>query len=143
MTKARRLTRAITTFRRSNGAATRASTYRRTDEVHHVRVLRTRALLRMLRHAGFTARRAASIEEVVRDAGRLGVSLIVIEQPGGSGVSPLGGFRPAKGKFYTLIALAEGDGEPEKKAGADAIIRLPFDPASFTEEVLRALEKGS
>jgi DNA-binding response OmpR family regulator len=97
----------------------------------------------LLRHAGFSARRAGSIEEVVRDAGRLGVTLIVIQQPTGSTVSPLGGFRPTKDRFHTLIALAEGDGEPEKKAGADAVIRLPFDPASFTEEVLRALERES
>ncbi|MEP7327030.1 MAG: response regulator [Gemmatimonadota bacterium] len=96
----------------------------------------------LLRHAGFTARRVSGIEEVIRDAGRLGVALLLIAQPAGAGARPLGGFRPEKGHFYTLVALASGDGEPERTAGADAVIRLPFDPGSFTEEVLRALEKS-
>lgn len=97
----------------------------------------------LLRHAGFTARRASGIEEVVKNAGRLGVSLIVIGQGEGAGARPLGGFRPDKGKFYTLVALAHGDGQAERQAGADTVIRLPFDPGSFTEEILRAVEKSS
>ena len=103
-------------------------------------IARVTALL--LRHAGFTARRADGIEHVVREAGRLGVSLLLIAQPAGAGARPLGGFCPEQGHFYTLVALAEDDGEPERKAGADVVIPLPFDPGSFTEEVLRAMEKS-
>ena len=95
----------------------------------------------LLRHGGFTVRRAGGIEDVVKDAGRLGVSLILIAQGSGAGSRPLGGFSPEKKRFYTLVAMAEGDGAAERQAGADAVIRLPFDPGSFTEEVLRAFEK--
>ncbi len=103
-------------------------------------VARVSALL--LRHAGFTARRVTGIEDLIKDSGRLGVSLILISQASGAGARPLGGFRPQKERYYTLVALAQADGEPEKTAGADTIIRLPFDPGSFTEEVLRAFEKN-
>jgi DNA-binding response OmpR family regulator len=121
-----------------------ASALKRGDAVLWVddeSVARVSALL--LRHAGFTARRAGGVEEVLRESGRLGVILLLIGQPVGAGVRPMGGFRPEKNRFYTLVALAEGDGEAERKAGADAVIHLPFDPGSFTEEVLRALEKSA
>ena len=97
----------------------------------------------LLRHAGFTVRQAEGIEEMVKHAGRLGVALLLIGQPAGVGTRPLGGFRPEQGHFYTLVALVDGDGEAERKAGADVVIHLPFDPGSFTEEVLRALDKSA
>lgn len=87
----------------------------------------------LLKHAGFTTRRAAQIEELIREAGKLGIALVVI----GQGGRPLGGFRPEPHRTYRLIALAHGNGDAERAAGADLVIQLPFDPAAFTEEVLR------
>jgi hypothetical protein len=97
----------------------------------------------LLKHAGFSAKRVESIEDLVKNAGRLGVALILVQQGGGPGKRPMGGFRPGNDRFYTLVALAGGDGIPEREAGADAVIGLPFDPGTFTEEVLRVLEKGA
>jgi CheY-like chemotaxis protein len=96
----------------------------------------------LLRHAGFTVKQCGSIEDLVRQSKLLGVTLVLVGQPSGAGARPLGGFVSGKDRFYTLVALAEGEGQAEKEAGADAIIRLPFDPASFSEEVLRALDKS-
>jgi SAM-dependent methyltransferase len=51
-----RLTRDITTFRRVGSACGPGATYRRTHEVHHVRVPTRAEILRALATAGFTTR---------------------------------------------------------------------------------------
>jgi len=94
----------------------------------------------LLRHAGFVVRRVSGVEELERETGKLGVSAAFIGLPSTAATQPLGGFRPAQEKFYSLIALVDGDGVREQAAGADYIVRLPLDPGSFTEEVLRAME---
>ena len=96
----------------------------------------------LLRHAGFTVRRVADQEALGREAGKLGVRLAVIGCAGFLSDQPLGGFRPAKDHLYTLVALVRGDGGAERSAGANHTVTLPFDPGSFTEEVLRAIEQG-
>jgi DNA-binding response OmpR family regulator len=96
----------------------------------------------LLRHAGFTVRRVEDQESLGRESARLGVSLVVIGCAGFLGREPLGGFRPAaRDRFYTLVALVRGDGAAERAAGADHTVTLPFDPGSFTEEILRAIER--
>jgi len=96
----------------------------------------------LLRHAGFTVRRVEDPESLSRESARLGVSLVVIGCAGFLGREPLGGFRPAaRDRFYTLVALVRGDGAAERAAGADHTVTLPFDPGSFTEEILRAIER--
>lgn len=96
----------------------------------------------LLRHAGFTVRRAIDQESLGRDSGKLGVRLVVIGCAGFPADLPLGGFSPPKGHLYTLVALVRGDGAAEGAAGANHTVTLPFDPGSFTEEILRAMARS-
>jgi DNA-binding response OmpR family regulator len=102
-----------------------------------------RVLTLLLKHAGFTVRKIKGVEELVGESGKLGVSVIIVSSPQSLGSRPLGGFRPPRDHWYTLVALVDGDGKREKEAGADLTVALPFDPGSFTEELLRAMEKAS
>jgi DNA-binding response OmpR family regulator len=98
----------------------------------------------LLRGAGFQVRRAASLAELSDSASRFGVSLVVLAGSGGTpGAHPLGGFTPAKGREYLLIALVIGSGEAALRAGADHVVHLPFDPGTFTAEILRRLAPAS
>ncbi|MEO8201824.1 MAG: response regulator [Gemmatimonadota bacterium] len=99
-----------------------------------------RVIALLLKHAGFTLRIATDILTLVRESNTLGVSAVIIGSPDAPGSRPLGGFSPPRDRMYALIALVQGDGTREREAGADHIVVLPFDPGSFTEEVLRAIE---
>jgi len=35
-----------------------------------------------------------------------------------------------------VVALVAGDGEAARRAGADRVIALPFDPGSFTADMV-------
>ena len=94
----------------------------------------------LLRHAGFTVRRVADRDALARESGKLGIRLVVIDSAAFPGQPPLGGFVPARDHLYTLVGLVRGDGAAERAAGADHTVTLPFDPGSFTEEILRAIE---
>jgi DNA-binding response OmpR family regulator len=96
----------------------------------------------LLRHAGFTVRRVTDQETLARESAKLGVRLVVIGSAGFLGHQPLGGFKPASGHMYTLVGLVRGDGAAEMAAGANHTVTLPFDPGSFTEEILRAIEQS-
>lgn len=98
-----------------------------------------RVIALLLRHAGFTVKRVGSIEELVRESNTLGVTAIIVGSPDAPGTRPMGGFTPPRDHHYTLVALVQGDGIREREAGADQVVVLPFDPGSFTEEVLRAM----
>lgn len=94
----------------------------------------------LLRHAGFTVRRVSDQEALARESTKLGIRVVVIGSAGFLSYQPLGGFQAPRDRMYTLVALVRGDGAPELAAGANHTVTLPFDPGSFTEEVLRAIE---
>ena len=96
----------------------------------------------LLRHAGFTVRRVGDQEALARESAKLGIRLVVIGSAGFLGHQPLGGFKPAGDHMYTLVGLVRGDGAAEMAAGANHTVTLPFDPGSFTEEILRAIEQS-
>jgi len=94
----------------------------------------------LLRGAGFQVERCVSTAELQSKAARLGVSLVVIA--GGAdtpGAHPLEGFMPAEPHDYLMVALVSGDGTAALAAGADHVMALPFDPGTFTAEILRRL----
>jgi DNA-binding response OmpR family regulator len=94
----------------------------------------------LLREAGFQVRRVASLEEMQSAASRLGVTLVVVAGSGSApGTHPLGGFLPRAGREYLLVALVRGKGEAARAAGADHVVPLPFDPGTFTAEILHRL----
>ncbi|MFL5534031.1 MAG: hypothetical protein ACJ8BC_18890, partial [Gemmatimonadales bacterium] len=81
-----------------------------------------------------------SLSDLESATARMGVSLVVVAGSGGTpGASPLGGFVPAPDREYLLVALVRGEGTAARNGGADHIVRLPFDPGTFTAEILRRL----
>ena len=100
----------------------------------------TRIVSLLLRGAGFLVERCRSIAELQVSAARIGVSVVVIA--GGAstpGAHPLGGFAPRGDREYLLVALVAGDGAAAAAAGADHVVLLPFDPGTFTGEIVRRL----
>jgi DNA-binding response OmpR family regulator len=102
-----------------------------------------RVVVLLLKHAGF---------EVVRaeDAARLeqltaaGNPRLVIVQGGtdAAGAHPLAGFVPPPDRSYRVVALVSGAGTAALAIGADRVVRLPFDPASFTADMLELTGRG-
>jgi hypothetical protein len=79
----------------------------------------------------------AGMEDLQRAAGAIGVALVVLI--GGSsaaGAHPLGGFAPDGNRAYRVVALVAGDGEAARAGGADVVVQLPFDPGSFTADMI-------
>jgi two-component system response regulator QseB/two-component system response regulator BasR len=99
-----------------------------------------RVLDMLLRHAGFSVRQMTDAADLHAQARRLGVATVVIAGGTGPGADPLAGFRPAPDKFYTLVALAAGDGAAAQAAGADWVVHLPFDPGTFIGDLLAVME---
>jgi DNA-binding response OmpR family regulator len=94
----------------------------------------------LLRGAGFQVERCRGIAELQASAARIGVTVVVIA--GGAstpGAHPLGGFVAAGAREYLLVALVAGDGTAASAAGADHVVHLPFDPGTFTAEIVRRL----
>ena len=100
----------------------------------------TRIVSLLLRGAGFLVERCRSVPELQVSAARIGVTVVVIA--GGAstpGAHPLGGFVTPGDREYLLVALVAGDGTAASAAGADHVVRLPFDPGTFTAEIVRRL----
>jgi len=101
-----------------------------------------RVTLLLLRHAGFRVQRVESVADLRRWAAAVGVNLVVVAgESGRAGADPLHGFRPEEGRSYTLVALVAGDGADARTAGADHVVTLPFDPATFGAELLGAMAR--
>ncbi len=97
----------------------------------------TRIISLLLRGAGFQVERCRTVDELQQSANRLGVTLVVIAGGGSSpGAHPLSGFAGQPDRNYLLVALVAGDGAAAMSAGADHVVRLPFDPGTFTAEIL-------
>jgi CheY-like chemotaxis protein len=94
----------------------------------------------LLRDAGFQVERCLSIAELQQSAPRLGVAVVLIAGGASSpGAHPLGGFVAEGNREYLLVALVAGDGAAAMAAGADHVVHLPFDPGTFTAEIMRRL----
>jgi DNA-binding response OmpR family regulator len=92
----------------------------------------------LLRDAGFQVRRVESVTELSAGAASIGVSLVMVA--GGAttpGAHPLGGFEPARLRDYHVVALVTGGEAAALAAGADQVVHLPFDPRTFTADILR------
>jgi DNA-binding response OmpR family regulator len=92
----------------------------------------------LLRDAGFQVRRVESIGELTAGTESVGVSLVVLT--GGAATPsahPLGGFEPPRSRNYLVVALVTGGETAALAAGADQVVHLPFDPRTFTADILR------
>jgi len=93
----------------------------------------------LLKHAGFDVERPTNLESLTMRARGASVRVVILLGSDAPGTEPLGGFQPAPGRRYTLVALVQGDGASALAAGADHVVRLPFDPGTFTGELLAKL----
>jgi signal transduction histidine kinase len=94
----------------------------------------------LLRSAGFQVERRATVTELQAWSQRIGVRVVLVA--GGAdtpGAHPLEGFVPQSDRSYLLVALVGGSGAAATAAGADHVVHLPFDPGTFTAEILRWL----
>ncbi|MEZ4588445.1 MAG: response regulator [Gemmatimonadales bacterium] len=96
----------------------------------------------VLRHSGFTVERVGSVRELESGANRLGVSLVVLSAVGTDDPEDaLGGLRVEPGRAWGLVALVAGDGSGAEAAGADRVVSLPLDPATFADDLLAAADR--
>ncbi len=100
----------------------------------------SRIISLLLRGAGFQVERCQSMGELQQSARRLGVTLVVLAGGASSpGAHPLGGFLNPGDRDYLLVALVSGGDAAALAAGADHVVHLPFDPGTFTGEIVRRL----
>lgn len=100
-----------------------------------------RVVMLLLRHTGFSPRRVETLERLAADVRMPGVALVILPDAVPGTPEPLGGFKPGAERGYTLVALATGDPDAARSAGADLAIPLPFDPGTFSDELLAVIEK--
>jgi DNA-binding response OmpR family regulator len=94
----------------------------------------------LLRGAGFQVERRPTVEDLLAWSERIGVRIVLVA--GGAdtpGAHPLAGFVPRSDRNYLMVALVAGSGFAATAAGADHVVHLPFDPGTFTAEILRRL----
>jgi DNA-binding response OmpR family regulator len=94
----------------------------------------------LLRGAGFQVERSVTISDLQAWSERIGVTVVLVA--GGAdtpGAHPLEGFVPKDDRAYLTVALVAGAGSAALAAGADHVVHLPFDPGTFTTEILRRL----
>lgn len=89
----------------------------------------------LLGRAGYEVTRCPTVPDMASRAVALGIRLVVMWTSSTPGSEPFSGFRPAADRGYKLVALVTDDGGAAFAAGADHVIRLPFDPATFGEEI--------
>lgn len=90
----------------------------------------------LLTHAGFGVERVESVDKLSARVAGVSVQLVLVAGSAAAGTEPLGGFKPAPDRRYTLVALVPGDGARARAAGADHIVALPFDPGTFVGDLL-------
>jgi hypothetical protein len=104
----------------------------------------SRIISLLLRAAGFRVDRCQSVDELQHSAARLGVTVVVIAGGASSpGAHPLGGFIAPADRDYLLVTLVSGEDAAAVSAGADHVVQLPFDPGTFTAEIVRRLTPAS
>jgi DNA-binding response OmpR family regulator len=94
----------------------------------------------LLRGSGFQVERSPTVKDLQAWSERIGVTAVLVA--GGAdtpGAHPLEGFVPKPDRTYLLVALVAGGGSAAAAAGADHVVHLPFDPGTFTAEILRRL----
>jgi DNA-binding response OmpR family regulator len=89
----------------------------------------------LLREAGFQVRRVETAADLEKAANTIGVTLVV--------TAGAGGFVPPAEREYVVVALVSGAESAALAAGADHVVQLPFDPGTFTAEILDSLARGA
>ena len=104
----------------------------------------SRIISLLLRATGFRVERCRSVDALQHSAANPGVTVVLIAGGASSpGAHPLGGFIAPGNRDYLLVALVSGEDAAAVAAGADHVVQLPFDPGTFTAEILRRLTPAS
>lgn len=97
-----------------------------------------RVVALLLRDAGFGVERCADAAALSTSVSRPTIALVlVVGGSGAAGGHALGGFTPPTPREFRVVALVAGSPAAALDAGADMVIQLPFDPVSFTAEMIR------
>ncbi len=96
----------------------------------------------LLKRAGFAVVRADSGADLERRTADGRTRLVVAHGTDAAGVHPLGGFVPPSSRSYRVVALVSGGGPGAVAVGADHVVELPFDPDSFTAEIVELTGGG-
>ena len=99
-----------------------------------------RVINSLLSRAGYVVTNCDTEADLSREAAALGTRLVVAATSSTPGSAPFGSFHPTTERTYKLIALVAGDGTSALASGADHVIGLPFDPATFVEEISAAMQ---
>jgi DNA-binding response OmpR family regulator len=97
----------------------------------------------LLRAAGFQVERSTAMAGLQTRSEHIGVTVVLVA--GGAdtpGAHPLEGFVPKPDRNYLMVALVAGGSSAATAAGADHVVHLPFDPGTFTAEILRRLSRA-
>lgn len=103
-----------------------------------------RVVTSLLRHAGYRPERVSDGKALSAAANSADVALLLVAgTEGGAGSDPLGGYRPGPltGPRPMLVAFVAGDGAAARAAGANHVIHLPFDPGTFTSDLLAVTQR--
>jgi len=94
----------------------------------------------LLGNAGYPARRCDSAAALDAVIDQQHPALVVVMPSAAPGADPLAGLEAAANRAYRLVALAASEpvARAARSGGADRVILLPFDPATFVAEVLPA-----
>jgi CheY-like chemotaxis protein len=97
----------------------------------------------LLKHAGFEVVRAEDAAHLERLTAS-GRPRLVVAQGGtdAAGTRRSGGFVPPAERDYRVVALVSGNGRGALAAAADRVLELPFDPGSFTADILLLTERS-
>jgi DNA-binding response OmpR family regulator len=91
----------------------------------------------LLRHAGFDRRSGLS---ELQDAVACQLpALVLVAASAAPGAHPLAGFEAPSERGYAVVALVIGEGAAAYAAGADRVFELPFDPGTFTSEIIEVM----
>ncbi len=88
----------------------------------------------LLQQAGYRVTDCPNLGDLESRTRAVGIDLVVVGC-GAPGADPLERLQPAGDRGYRLVALTPDEVASASCNGADHIIRLPFDPATFIEQV--------
>lgn len=97
-----------------------------------------RVVTLLLRHAGFDARRSSGADELQQARAEPEVALVVV---GGIAALSADQSNGDATRGYRTVVLTASDGDEARSAGADLVIRLPFDPGSFAGDILGLMRR--
>lgn len=93
-----------------------------------------RVVALLLDQAGYLVTRCTTADDLPRQARSLGIRLVVVHA-GEPGTAPTAGLAARNERDYQLVLLVPDSVPHPDGTEADQVIRLPFDPGTFVQEI--------